>query len=79
MTSTNSEQHEISAIRKDIIALREDIALATRGLSRDLADRVTERGGRAARAVTHQIEEQPLITLLLAAAFGFIGARVLLR
>jgi ElaB/YqjD/DUF883 family membrane-anchored ribosome-binding protein len=70
---------DLGAIRRDLNALREDLSHITRGLTNGLADQVTDRGGRAARAVSHQIEEQPVISLIIAAAVGFLGGRLLLR
>jgi len=37
------------------------------------------QGRRSVKAVGHQVEEQPVIALLLAFAVGFIGCRLLRR
>ena len=80
--STNHIDHispDISAIKRDIASLRRDIAGATSTMTSDIAEQFTSRGGRAAKAISHQIEEQPLISLAIAFAVGFIGSKILLR
>ena len=37
------------------------------------------QGQRSAKMISHQVEEQPLATLLIAFALGFIGSRMLQR
>ncbi len=84
------ESGTIDAILRDIDSLKRDIAGATRGLShdiadatrdmtRDAADQLATKGTRAAKAITLQIEEQPIASLVLAFALGYLGSRILLR
>ena len=71
--------HDLNAIRRDIANLRDDLAGLTRGLGKDFSDSVTRQSGRAAMAIGQQLDEQPLWTLVLVCAIGFVGSRLLLR
>ena|ERR1700733_14814406 len=42
-------------------------------------DNLAAQGRRSAEAIGRQVEEQPIMTLLLAFALGFIGSRLLSR
>jgi hypothetical protein len=77
--ATEAESHDLSAIRRDIANLRDDLAGLTRGLGKNFSDSVTRNSGRAAKAIGQQIDEQPLWTLVLVCAIGFVGSRLLLR
>lgn len=44
-----------------------------------LADDVVEKGERTAKAAIHQIEQQPVLSLVIAFALGMVAARVLSR
>ncbi|HLY57224.1 MAG TPA: hypothetical protein VKS60_16795 [Stellaceae bacterium] len=44
-----------------------------------IADTLTAQGGRAAKAIGRQVGEQPVVSLLLAFAAGFLGSRLLPR
>jgi ElaB/YqjD/DUF883 family membrane-anchored ribosome-binding protein len=42
-------------------------------------ENLAARGKRSVKAIGHEIEEQPVMSLLLAFAVGFIGSRMLSR
>ncbi|MDR3440537.1 hypothetical protein [Telmatospirillum sp.] len=44
-----------------------------------LYDNLASQGGRSADAIGRQIEKQPVMSLLLAFALGFLGSRLLPR
>ena len=44
-----------------------------------LYDSVTARGQRSAKALGRRVEEQPLVSLLVAFGVGFIASRMLIR
>jgi ElaB/YqjD/DUF883 family membrane-anchored ribosome-binding protein len=86
MSATPKSLHEthdldgdLGTIRSDLNTLREDLARITSGLNHGLKVRITDGGERAAKAVTQQITEQPVISLVIAAALGFVGGRLLQR
>jgi len=60
-----------------------DVARSAVGQLGDRASRVYEnlavQGKRSAQAISDQVEEQPVMSLLLAFALGFVGSRLLPR
>jgi ElaB/YqjD/DUF883 family membrane-anchored ribosome-binding protein len=42
-------------------------------------ERLAAQGERSVKAISRQVEEQPIMSLLLAFAIGFIGSRMLSR
>jgi hypothetical protein len=44
-----------------------------------LYDNLATQGGRSAKAISRQVEEQPVISLLIAFSVGFIASRLLIR
>ena len=44
-----------------------------------LYDSVAAQGQRSAKAIGHQIEEQPVMSLLVAFGVGFVASRMLIR
>jgi len=81
---------DLQKLREDIAALKEDLARAVRHLTRDATDEVSEEarrlyaklsdtGGRSAAAIAREVEERPLLTLLVAFGIGFIGGSLLRR
>ena len=81
---------EFEKVQKDIAALREDLTRLVKGLAADAKSDVSEetrrlyaklsdQGQRSAKAIAHEIEERPLMMLLLAFGIGFIGGSLLRR
>ena len=85
---------EIATLKHDIAAMAARFATsAGNGASaalHDTADELSERatglyenlsvqGKRAAGAVSRQVEEQPLVSLLVAFAVGFVASKLLSR
>lgn len=70
--------------------MKTDAIGGANGMARDAVDRLGEEGRRAyeslsaqgersLKAIGRQVEEQPLMSLLLAFALGFVGSRLLSR
>lgn len=81
---------DIDALRKDLARLMEHVKSGAlhniAGQVEDMSDearrlynRALAEGERGADALTRQIEERPLTTLLIAFGLGFIGGRIVLR
>jgi ElaB/YqjD/DUF883 family membrane-anchored ribosome-binding protein len=70
---------DIASILQSIASLKDDVAKVTANATRDIGQSVSAGSGRAARAIGHQVEAQPLVSLALAFAAGLIGGRLLLR
>lgn len=85
-----SLQSDIAALKRDLSTLVEHIktsatnsAEAAAGQlddgARKLYRNIAAEGERSVKAISHQIEEQPLVALLIAAGIGYIGGRLLTR
>ncbi len=83
-------QDDLVALKRDVSNLLEHLkAGATNGAQTaagrldDGAQRVyrnvTAEGDRAAKAIGRQVEEQPLVALLIALGVGYVGGRLLSR
>jgi hypothetical protein len=83
-------QEDIAALKRDVASLLEHLKLgATTGAQSaaghldDGAHRVCRglaaEGERAAKAVSDQVEAQPLVALLIALGVGYVGGRLLSR
>lgn len=84
---------DVAALKRDLAALvrsmkadvSEDVACARSAVGQwgDEALRVYEnlaaQGGRSVKAVGRQVEQQPVMSLLVAFAVGFLGSRLLPR
>jgi ElaB/YqjD/DUF883 family membrane-anchored ribosome-binding protein len=85
--------NDVAALKRDLAALlrgmktdaSEDVARARSAVGHlgDEVVRVYEnlaaQGDRSVKAVGRQVEEQPLVSLLVAFAVGFLGSRLLSR
>ncbi|GAB0118810.1 ElaB/YgaM/YqjD family protein [Acidisoma sp. 7E03] len=91
---TNRIAEDIAALKQDVAALiRQMKDLAVREASRvsqdaadtiseraaDLYDTVSDTGRRSADRISAHVEEQPVTSLLLAFAAGFIVSKILTR
>ena len=81
---------DFDSVKTDIVSLRDDLRSlaghlktgAVNGVSGEanrLYERLAEQGGRSVGAVSRRIEEQPMLSILLAFAAGFVGGRLLRR
>jgi len=91
---TNRIAEDLAALKQDVAALiRQMKDLGLREASRvsqdaadtiseraaDIYDTVSEKGRRSADALTAHVEEQPVTSLLLAFAAGFIFSKFMTR
>ncbi len=83
-------REDLSALRNDVMqlatSLRHSVSEKTQNIgenldesARQLYGSATAQGTRAAKVVSEKMEEQPLTALLIAAAIGFVGAKLLSR
>ena len=97
MSTSNTVDSSLAAVREDLASLRRDVmglmdhlkASATNGArstvsdldegARQLYRAAASEGDRSAKAISRQIEEQPLLALAIAAGIGYIGGRVFSR
>jgi ElaB/YqjD/DUF883 family membrane-anchored ribosome-binding protein len=85
---------DIVSLKRDLAELMRHLNLAAGEKTRTAAQSAVEQindeasrayenlmaqGRRSVKAIGRQVEEQPLITLLLAFAVGFLGRRMLVR
>lgn len=81
---------DIASLKRDLAALAEHVkrgavsgatgaAAQLSSEASDLYDRVASESANSAKALSRQIEEQPLTSLLIAFALGFVGSRLLPR
>lgn len=77
---------DVQALKRDLAALAEhsrDTASGTVGALGDEAQRLysaaAKQGQRQVKALRDQVEEQPLLSVLIAFGIGFLGGRILPR
>lgn len=85
---------DLATLRRDLATLMEHMKAGAiggaNGMAQDAADRLGDegkrlydnlatQGERSLKAIGRQVEEQPLMSLLLAFALGFAGSRWLSR
>ena len=76
-------------VRSMKVDVSEDVASARNAISHlgdealhvyeNVAANMAAQGERSVKAIGHQVEEQPILSLLLAFAVGFLGSRMLSR
>jgi ElaB/YqjD/DUF883 family membrane-anchored ribosome-binding protein len=90
----NAVVDDLAALRRDLAALMSQMKSgAVRGAgdaaenmlgqvgdrANRLYDNVAAQGGRSAKAIGRQVEEQPVMSLLIAFGVGFVASRMLIR
>lgn len=85
---------DLASLRHDLAALTDHLKIGAingaKGATRDVAghlgseaerlyDNLAAQGERSMKALGRQVEEQPVMSLLLAFALGFAGSRLLSR
>jgi len=81
---------DVQSLKRDLAALAEhtrgsilsDAAGTASALGAEaqrLYDGVAAKGKRSAKALADQVEEQPLLSVLIAFGIGFLGGRILPR
>lgn len=81
---------DMNALKRDFARLTDHIKQATDGAGSSAAERIEEQatrayeklqaqGDRSVKAVRHQIEERPVVSLLIAFAIGLVASRLLSR
>jgi ElaB/YqjD/DUF883 family membrane-anchored ribosome-binding protein len=83
-------QADLAALRRDMASLIDNLgseasskaqaaAASVDDGARRLYRTVSAEGGKSMDAISRQVEEQPLVALLLAVGIGWIGGRLLSR
>jgi hypothetical protein len=86
----NGGRHDLDTIRGDLDALKADFGGLLKHVKSGTVDGVSDeakrlygklaaQSGESLEAFTHQVEEKPLASLLIAFGVGFIFARILSR
>jgi ElaB/YqjD/DUF883 family membrane-anchored ribosome-binding protein len=89
-TDIEAITEDLASLRRDLAALTEhakrgavsSAAGAAAQLSNEASDiygRLASEGANSVKAISRQVEEQPLTSLLIAFALGFVGSRLLPR
>ena len=89
-TDMQAIMSDIASLRSDIAALTNHLGSSAMNATNEAAGKLgteatrvynnfAEQGQRSAKLVSKQVEEQPLATLLIAFALGFVGNRLLSR
>jgi len=70
---------DLQTIMNDVAALKSDLAALVRNMKNGVYEDLAAQGERSVKAIGRHVEEQPILSLLLAFAAGFIGSRLLSR
>lgn len=81
---------DVQSLKRDLAALAEhsrdtvwsgaaDTAAAFGDEAQRIYDAAAKQGRRQVKAISNQVEEQPLLSILIAFGIGFLGGRVLPR
>jgi ElaB/YqjD/DUF883 family membrane-anchored ribosome-binding protein len=87
---TRTDTAEIESLKDELDTLRKTVATIAKQMGNGAAKKIAEnghefydvlhdRGERVVRAASHEIEERPLTSVLIAFAAGFVGGRLLSR
>jgi len=93
MSSIPPSEPTLASLQEDIAALKRDLSsllahLKTGGAeaaepleaqAQKLFDAAAVEGGKASSVLSQQIEQQPLLALLIALGVGYVGGRLLSR
>jgi ElaB/YqjD/DUF883 family membrane-anchored ribosome-binding protein len=82
-----SLKHDLAELTRHLkLAASEKVRTAAQSVVEQIGDEasrtyenLTAQGKRSAKAIGRQVEEQPLMSLLLAFAVGYLGGRMLSR
>jgi hypothetical protein len=83
-------QDDIAALKRDVASLIEHLKLGATSGAQSAAEQLDDgahrlcrglaaEGDRVAKVVCRQVEEQPLVALLIALGIGYVGGRLLSR
>lgn len=81
-------QDDMAALKRDVSSLLDHLKIGATNGAQNAADRLDEgaqriyrnvaaEGDRAAKAIGRQVEEQPLVALLIALGIGYVSGRLL--
>lgn len=70
---------DVAALKRDLANLIENVKKTGKGTAHDVYRNIATEGERSMKAVSRQVEEQPLMSLLIAFGVGLVGGRLLSR
>jgi ElaB/YqjD/DUF883 family membrane-anchored ribosome-binding protein len=81
---------DLDTLKEELDVLRKNVATIAKHMGNGAANKISEKGlhaydvlhdggERVVRAASHEIEERPLTSVLIAFAAGFIGGKLLSR
>ncbi|HTZ80665.1 MAG TPA: hypothetical protein VMC10_22330 [Stellaceae bacterium] len=70
---------DVASLKRDLANLMEHIRKGSNRTAQDLYNGLAAEGERSVKAISRQVEEQPLTSLLIAFGIGVIGGRLLSR
>jgi ElaB/YqjD/DUF883 family membrane-anchored ribosome-binding protein len=83
MPDLDAIKHDIESLKNNIATLAQQFGDGAPGKAVEegsrLYHRIAEEGGRVVKAASHEVEERPLASVLIAFALGFVGGRLLSR
>jgi ElaB/YqjD/DUF883 family membrane-anchored ribosome-binding protein len=90
MSASSDAAADYAALREDLAAIKADVMRLATSLgnsasenldesARQLYGSATDQGNKAFKVVGEKFDEQPVTALMIAAAIGFIGAKLLSR
>ncbi len=70
---------DVAALKRDLAHLIENVKKTSKGTANDVYRNIAAESERSIKAVSRQVEEQPLMSLLIAFGVGLVGGRLLSR
>lgn len=70
---------DVAALKRDLAHLIENVKKTGKGTANDVYRNIAAESERSIKAVSRQVEEQPLMSLLIAFGVGLVGGRLLSR
>jgi ElaB/YqjD/DUF883 family membrane-anchored ribosome-binding protein len=70
---------DVATLKRDLASLMEDLKKTGRGTAEDVYRSLAAESERSVKAISRQVEEQPLMSLLIAFGVGIVSGRLLSR
>lgn len=70
---------DVASLKRDLASLMDHVRKGSKGTAQDLYNGLAAEGERSVKAISRQVEEQPLTSLLIAFGIGIISGRLLTR
>lgn len=70
---------DVAALKRDLASLVDNLKKTGKGTANDVYRNIAAESERSVKAISRQVEEQPLMSLLIAFGVGLVGGRLLSR